>query len=113
MMQAPLVYAIGLDSLTARAISTDLAGARLRRLRPLGTVGPQGRRGRRPDLVLVDAKATNLCAELAAVRAAWGENTLIVAPGRCSPFARVWQRHELAQLVEIGPGFLQPLLRQA
>src|SRR5207248_5075675 len=109
-VKALIVYAIGLDSLTARALYADLSGAAIQRRRPLRVNGPHARLGPRPDLILVDLTRADGKTELEAARKAWGEDVLIVGLGREAPFARVWRRPSVALMVEISPGFLRPFL---
>lgn len=106
----PLVYAIGLDGLIACAVEADLPDAAIQWLRPLSGAAVPRRVGPRPDLLLLDLSSTYITTELAAARAAWGERLVIVGLDRQQPYARVWQRPEVALLVEIGPGFLDPFL---
>lgn len=106
----PLVYTIGLEPLTARAVYADLKDATIRRRRPLKHGETTRRAGRRPDLVVLDVTTTRVVAELAAARAAWGDRLVIVGIGRRQPYARVWQRPDDPELVEVGPGFLKPYL---
>lgn len=103
-----LVYTVGLDTPLRRALQADLPGARFVRLRPVDAVRGRQRR-RRPHLLLLDA-ATNVAAEVAAARAAWGDTVVIVALDRRRPVARVWCRPNTVTVVEPGPGFLRPFL---
>lgn len=105
----PLVYAIGLDPLAARAIAADLPQARIRRPRPL-VAGEARRHGPAPDLVVLDLTATDAAAERAAAWRTWGERTLIVGLDRDHPTARVWHTPTATESVEIGPGFIAPFL---
>ncbi len=107
--RTPCVYLIGLDAPTARAVYLDLAHATIRRLETLGKHGSR-RYGRRPDMVLLDVTSTNVAAEVAAVRATWGERVVIVGVLRHQPVARVWREAATTETVEIGPGFLAPFL---
>jgi hypothetical protein len=107
---APVIYAIGIEPLTARALYADLPGGVVRRLRPLRVDGRLGRHGKPPDLLLLDPGLTRLAAELDAARAAWGDRVVIVGVDRRSPIARVWRRWRSVEQVEIGPGFLSSLL---
>lgn len=104
-MKTPLIYAMGLDSLTARALYADLPGASIQRRRP----GSHGRGSRRPDLILMDLPEADPEAEMAAAGMAWGKDVLIVGLSRNAPLARIWS-HGIATLVEIGPDFLRPFL---
>ena len=106
----PLVYTIGLEPLTARAIAADLAHAVIRRQKPLRPNATRRGRLRRPDLVLIDVTVTAVVAELAAAWAAWGERVVIVGIGRSQPYGRVWRRRERHEVIEVGPGFLAPYL---
>ncbi len=108
---SPLIYTVGLDPLTARAVRSDLAGAVIRRQRPVTAGGPHSRGGSRPDLLLIDLSHVDVQAELAAARAPWGEDIVVVGLERNAPLVRVWRGRNLAATAEIGPGFLQPFLR--
>ena len=109
MAGQPLVYAIGLESLLARAVYADLAGAVIRRLGPLEAGAPRCRQGQKPDLVLLDLSTADVDVELAAVRDAWGEAVVVVGVSRSQPLARIWGPDGV-ELVELGPGFLSPFL---
>jgi hypothetical protein len=107
---APLVYAVGLDPLMARAIHADLAWCQIRSRPSLIMAGAGDSGCRRPDVLLIDLGGVESERELAAATRAWGENLLVVGLDRASPFARVWQRPHLAEVIEVGPGFLGPFL---
>lgn len=94
----------------ACAIYADLTHAVVRRRRPLRVGAVRRRRGRRPDLVLLDLSATNVAAELAFAWTVWGERVVVAGVDRRHPYARIWSRPELAEVVELGPGFLAPFL---
>jgi hypothetical protein len=110
LAKMPLVYAIGLDSLMARAVHADLPGAVILRRRALSAHGPQVRGSRQPDLILLDLTQADPEALLAAARLAWGANVPIVGLHRDEPQAYIWKDQGVATLVEIGPGFLCPFL---
>lgn len=109
-MRRPLIYLVGVDPLMARAVASDLARAVLRRRRPVPAHGVRCRRGLQPDLLLVDISVTRVQEELMAAWAAWGDRLVIVGVGRHEPYAYIWRRPGAAERVEVGPGFLTPLL---
>jgi hypothetical protein len=108
--KTPLVYAIGLDSLMARALYADLRGAAIRRRAALKAGAPRGRRGHPPDLILLDLGHADGKDLLATARQTWGTDVLIVGLRRDEPQAYVWKGQCVVTLVEIGPGFLSPYL---
>lgn len=108
-----VVYVVGLEPHTARAIYADLAGVAIRRLRPLHGGSAHSRRGRRPTLLILGLDLPDLMCELEAAQAAWGESLVAVGIGRYQPLACVWRGPGPAELVEIGPGFLAPFLEPA
>src|SRR5690348_2330085 len=104
----PLVYVIGLEQQTARAIHADMPRACIRRRRLLSDSTKRRRRGIKPHLLLLDLNLDSLSSELDAARTAWGQEIVAVGIGRRHPFACVWPGSEEVELVEIGPGFLEP-----
>src|ERR1700674_5116457 len=94
-----LVYAIGLESNTARAVYADLPQAVIRRRRPLRGRGPRQRRGPKPDAVLLDLSFTDVAAELAAIRLAWGDTVPVIGLGRRQPHVCVWRGGDLPELI--------------
>jgi hypothetical protein len=111
----PLVYAIGLEPITAAALYADLRrnlpDVVIRRRRSLRCSSSRRPRTLAPDLVLLDLNLPGLSAEIAAAQTAWGDQLVIVGIGRNQPFTLIWSGAGRPERVECGPGFLRPYLR--
>ncbi len=99
-----VIYTVGLDPLLVQAVRHDFSGAAVRRIRPIAQVPGRRRGGRAPDMIIIDAGATDSAEERAAACDAWGPRVVVVVE-RNEPIGRVWWRGAV-ETVEIGPGFL-------
>ena len=105
-----LVYLLGVDREFSDAVASDLQGTATRHPRTLREA-TRPRRSGRPDAVFFDLRTNDANAAVAAFRAAWGRDLLIVGVDGRRPYAQVWRGASLSEVVEIEPGFLGPFLR--
>lgn len=103
------IYAIGLDPLLYRAIRSDHPGCEMRRQRALRPRQLR-RRGPRPSLVLIGTSGAGVSTERQVIWLSWGSDVPVVGFELRSTQARVWCHPEVAQLIDIGPGFLDRFL---
>lgn len=106
------IYAIGLDPLLYRAIGLDhpwcdLHRRRVLRPRQLWRLGP------RPALVLLGARAVQAEVERRIIWRSWGSDVPVVGFDARSPRAYIWHRPGFVQMIDVGPGFLDPFLPAA
>ena len=104
-----LVYTIDLDPLMARAIAADLPGARIGSFPSLRAAIDRGA-AHRPDVVLLYLFRSDASTAVASIRAAWGDQVVLVGLDRRAPCAHVWCMARAAETVELGPDFLARFL---
>ena len=104
-----LVYLIGLDPLMTAAINADLPGTRVASF-PSLRAALSRHAVARPDLVLLYLSRSAAPATVARLRAAWGDQVVVVGLDRRTPRAQVWAAAGPAVMVELGPDFLEPFL---
>jgi hypothetical protein len=104
-----LIYVIGVEPHLTRALRADYPDCVVQH-RAVLRRGQCRRHGARPSLVLVGSSWVCLELEMDVIWASWGTDVMVVSVDGGIPFARAWQHARLRRIVEIGPGFLTPLL---
>jgi hypothetical protein len=109
MPDRPLVYVLGLDAGTRRAVQADVPQARVRRLRSV-RAWAGCRPGAAPDLVVLDLGRAAAVAEREAIRRRWGSQVPMIDIDPSRPIAHVWRGQMPPESIELGPGCLTALL---
>jgi hypothetical protein len=106
--RTPMILTIGLNHLMAAAIRADLPQARIRAVRP-HRVGTTRVARMKPDLVILNASATDATTQRRLIQNAW-ETVVVVELLEAESRALVWRPPTGVEVVELGPGFLTSFL---
>jgi DNA-binding response OmpR family regulator len=102
------VLTIGLDRPMAAAVRADLPRARIRAIRP-HRGGRMGAGWRTPDLIILNASATDATRQRRLVQQRWA-TAVVVELSATESRALVWRPPADVEIMEFGPGFLTPFL---
>lgn len=108
----PLVYLIGVDPLTARALCADIRPCMVRRWPLIGmSLATAARSPLPPDVVVIDGSVTDPHAAHARARWLWGLDVPILLVERIRPWAWLHLAGQTRKLI-LEPGVLQRCLEQ-
>ncbi len=106
----PLVYLVGVDALTARALCADIRPCSVRRWPLAGLAGAAARRTLAPpDVVVIDRSVADDRAVSAFARRLWGAGVPVLLVERLRPLAWLHLAGQIWEL-QLEPGMLQQCL---